>query len=220
MLSNKGYGYVFPLYLYEKPEGLFANGTELIKTENFTKAFRQFIDQHYHTHYPPEEILGYIYAVLHSPTYRAKYAEFLKIDFPRIPFTKDGETFETLSKLGWQLVQAHLLHEIPASDLGAYGGEGDNTVIKPDYRKTPDSERLYINKTQYFEPVPEAVYRFQIGGYQVLDKYLKDRKGRTLTLSEVKNIKQIIKVLAFTIEQMHKIDEISSEWIWKSLFII
>ena len=212
-LFRRGNNACIPLYLYEKPEGLFANGAELIKSENFTPEFRQFVDRLYRKRYAPEDVLGYTYAILHSPTYRAKYAEFLKIDFPRIPFTEDGATLEALSNLGWQLIQAHLLNEIPAYDLGSYEGEGDDAVIKPDYRKTPDSERLYINTTQYFEPVPEEVYRFQIGGYQVLDKYLKDRKGRTLTLSEVKNIKNIIKVLAFTIDQMRKIDEISNEWI-------
>lgn len=212
-VGNQTAEYCCPLYLYEQPEGLFGNNIEVIKTENFTKAFRQFLDQHYHKHYTPEEIVGYIYAVLHSPTYRSKYAEFLKIDFPRIPFTPDPIIFETLSTLGWRLIQAHVMHEIPACDLGQYHGEGNHEVIKPEYRKTQAYERLYINPTQYFAPVPETVYHFQIGGYQVLDKYLKDRRNRTLTLSEVKTVRNIVKILAFTLDQMRKIDDATRTWI-------
>lgn len=228
---RRGGPLIFPLFHYQQSIGLFAPSTEqsvLSKIENFTKDFRQFIDRHYQQPFPPETILGYIYAVLHSPTYRAKYAEFLKIDFPRIPFIKDLTGFEHLSRLGWQLIQAHLLKEIPAYNLGAYQGDGDHTVGKPEYRPPPHSSpdsgegareglggsgRLYINATQYFAPVPEAVYRFQIGGYQVLDKYLKDRKGRALSLSEVKNISQVVNVLAFTLDQMQKIDEMTKTWI-------
>ena len=203
--------YVFPLYLY-KQEDLLNNGNSA-KHENFSFAFRQFIDERYGKHYAPEEIFGYIYAMLYSPTYRAKYAEFLKIDFPRLPFPETREAFEQLSNLGWQLIQAHLLKEIPAYNIGQYAGDGNNEVVKPDYRKYAEHERLYINATQYFDHVPEAVYRFQVGGYQVLDKYLKDRKDRALTLSDVKTLRNTIKALAFTLEQMQQIDDATKEWI-------
>lgn len=203
--------YVFPLYLY-KQEDLLNNGNSA-KHENFSLAFRQFIDERYGKHYAPEEILGYIYAMLYSPTYRAKYADFLKIDFPRIPFPETRETFEQLSSLGWQLIQAHLLKEIPAYNIGQYLGDGNNEVVKPEYRKNAEYERLYVNQTQYFDHVPEAVYRFQIGGYQALDKYLKDRKERVLTLTDVKTLRNTIKALAFTLEQMQTIDDATKEWI-------
>ena len=144
--------------------------------------FRAFIDLKYGHHYEPEEILGYIYAVLHSPAYRQKYAEFLKIDFPRIPFVDDRPTFEKLAALGWRLVQAHLLRDIPAQPRVEIT-RGPGAVDQPAYN-APE-QRLYINPQQYFAPVPPDVWNFHIGGYQVLDKYLKSRKGRELSLDEI-----------------------------------
>jgi len=175
------------------------------RVENFAPEFRAFIDRKYGHHYKPEEILGYIYAVLHSPTYRQKYAEFLKIDFPRIPFVDDRRTFEKLAALGRQLVQAHLLKDIPAT-LKVDVTKGSDVVEKPVYAAA--QQRLYFNAEQYFAPVPEDVWNFHIGGYQVLDKYLKSRKGRELSLDEKENIMNVIKVLRFTIDRMQQIDEI------------
>jgi type I restriction-modification system DNA methylase subunit len=210
LVSNKTRerGYILPLYLYPQKSDLFTkadpfDGKE--RTENFSPAFRKFIDDRYGRRYEPEQILGYIYAVLHSTTYRSKYLEFLKIDFPRIPFVADVATFEKLSMLGWQLVQAHLLKEIPAMpevDIN----KGNMQVEKPVYDEK--RQRLYINRDQYFSPVPQDVWEFYIGGYQVLDKYLKSRKGREFTLDEIENVQNIVKVLAFTITQMQKIDEV------------
>ena len=150
---------LFPLYLYspvggrEKPKsGLFEKDDPFegkARIENLSPKFRAFIDAKYPHHYSPEEILGYIYAVLHSPTYRETYLDFLKIDFPRIPFVDTREAFETLSQLGSELIQAHLLKTIPDSltvDIIA----GDFKVEKPHY--DPQHERLRINKTQYFSP--------------------------------------------------------------------
>ena len=162
------------------------------------------MDNKYKHRYSPEDILGYVYAVLHSPTYRQKYQDFLKIDFPRIPFVAECETFEALSKLGWELVQTHLLKSVP-QELNVDVTPGDFRVEKPAY--DAQRERLHINTTQYFSPVPQDVWEFHIGGYQVLDKYLKSRKGRTLSLDEIENIQNVISVLRFTIDQMQRIDE-------------
>jgi len=203
---------IFPLYLFNFPEdkkpktALFEaddkfNGKDRI--ENFAPEFRAFIDQKYGHHYEPKEILGYIYAVLHSPAYRRKYAEFLKIDFPRIPFVADRQTFAALAQLGWALVQAHLLKEIPATPQVEVT-KGSDLVAKPLYHAL--EQRLYINPQQYFAPVPEDVWNFHIGGYQVLDKYLKSRKDRKLSLDELENVMNVIKVLRFTLDQMQKID--------------
>ena len=148
--------------------------------------FRAFIDARYEHHYTPEEILGYIYAVLHAPTYRSHYAEFLRIEFPRVPFPEIAEDFETLSVLGWALVQAHLLRELPRKGLADYHGKGDHTVEAVRY--SPEEQAVWINKTQCFKPVPQAVWEFHIGGYQVLDKYLKSRKGRMLSLDEINHV--------------------------------
>ena len=124
------------------------------RIENLSSDFRAFLDARYEHHYTPEEILGYIYAVLHAPTYRTRYAEFLRIDFPRVPFPESAEDFEMLSKLGWALVQAHLLRELPRRKLAAYHGKGDHTVEAVRY--SPEEQTISINETQFFKPVPQA----------------------------------------------------------------
>jgi predicted helicase len=154
-------------------------------------------------HCTPEEILGYIYAVLHAHAYRTRYAEFLRIDFPRIPFPESADDFEKLSLLGWALVQAHLLRELPRRKLADYQGRGDNSVESVTYAE----QAISINKNQFFKRVPQAVWEFQIGGYRVLDKYLKSRKGRMLSLDEINHVSAIADSVAFTIEQMERIDE-------------
>ncbi len=234
-LFRRGGEVVFPLYLYETEEeykqrmnkangqmGLFAATEEYKpKKENFKPEFREFIDKKWIAApsarndrvYTPEEILGYIYAVMHSQTYREKYLEFLKIDFPRIPFTDSQETFEKLSKLGLELMQKHLLEGV--SKTNSYTGNGSDVIEKSGNANDPfwANNRLYINKVQYFESVSEEVYNFQIGGYMVLEHYLKDRKGRKLSLDEIENIEKVIKVLGFTINQMQKIDDLTKDWI-------
>lgn len=186
--------YAYPLRL--------SDGSE----ENLTPAFRDFLDVRYGQHYDPEQILGYIYAVLHAPTYRSRYAEFLRIDFPRIPFAGTPEQFEALSVLGWDLIQTHLLKTVPRSKprLGDYTGKGDHTVEAVRY--SPQEATVWINKTQGFANVPQAVWDFHIGGYQVIDKYLKSRKGRTLNLDEQTHVGNIAESLNLTIAQMAKID--------------
>jgi predicted helicase len=190
-------GFLFPLYLYPI-DGKCA--------ENLSLNFRTFIDARYEHHYSPEEILGYVYAVLHAPIYRTRYAEFLRIDFPRIPFPELADDFEKLSKLGWALMQVHLLRELPRKGFAVYSGKGDHTVEAVRY--SPEEKAVWINKTQSFKPVPQNVWDFHIGGYQVIDKYLKSRKGRALSLDEINHISAIADSLAFTIGQMAKIDEV------------
>ena len=215
LVSNRSReaNYVFPLYRYPTSERAKEPADTLLednpfehkeRIENFSQKFRAFINANYQHPYSPEDILGYIYAVLHSPTYRQKYLDFLKTDFPRIPFVDDRTAFETLSQLGWGLLQAHLLKSIPAT-LNVDVTGGDFKIEKPRY--DPQGERLHINKQQYFRPVPADVWNFHIGGYQVLDKYLKSRKSRTLSLDEIENVQNIVNVLRFTIEQMERIDE-------------
>jgi len=189
-------GFLFPLYLYSD---------ENTKSENLSPAFRTFLDSTYDHHYSAEEVLGYIYSVLYSPSYRTQYSDLLRIDFPRIPFPENAADFEAMSKLGWALVEAHLLREIPATKLAQYHGKGDHIVEAVRY--APAEQAVWINKTQCFKPVPEAVWNFHIGGYQVLEKYLKSRKGRTLALDEINHVASVADSLAFTGAQMAKIDK-------------
>ncbi|MGJ0396423.1 MAG: type ISP restriction/modification enzyme [Methylocystis sp.] len=189
--------YCFPIWL-------FRDGNK--PSENISSAFRDFIDAHYDGHhYEAEEILGYIYAILHAPTYRRRYAEFLRIDFPRVPFAEKREDFEKLSKLGTELIEAHLLRKFPRCGLADYHGRGDDSVEKPRYVEA--EARVLINETQSFAPVPKNVWEFHIGGYQVLDKYLKSRKGRRLSLDEINHVAAVADTLAFTIDQMARIDD-------------
>ena len=183
---------------------------EYDRIENINSDFRNYIYKFYKTEYSIERIINYIYAILHSPTYRTKYAEFLKRDFPGIPFTPDKKIFEELSDLGWQLIQAHLLKHPDVKDHTNvdFKGAGNEIVDKPVW----NSGKLFINKTQWFERVTKEVYEFYIGGYQVLDKYLKDRKGRSIQ-KEIYHICYIIQSLQFTINQMKVIDTKTSSWI-------
>jgi predicted helicase len=170
----------------------------------FRRNFRSFIDSHYEHHYAPEEILGYIYAALHAPAYRTRYAEFLRIDFARVPFPESADDFERLSELGWELVQVHLLRQLPRKGLAKYHGKGDHTVESVRY--SPQEHMISVNKTQFFKPLPQVVWDFHVGGHQVLDKYLKSRKGRELSLDEINHVAAVADSLAFTIDQMAKID--------------
>ncbi len=157
------------------------------------------------TNYQPsgEEVFYYIYAVLHSPTYREKYIEFLKIDFPKIPFVKSLAVFQKLSKLGEKLANAHLLNEIPAQNIGEYPEKGTNEVTKIEWA----NNCLYFNQKQFFGKVSEDIFNFKIGSYQVLAKYLKERKQQILSTAELERIIQIINIINFTLKQMEEIDE-------------
>jgi predicted helicase len=154
--------------------------------------------------FAPIDLLDYIYAVLHSPSYREKYKEFLKIDFPRIPYPENEETFWKLVSKGGELRQIHLM-ESPILDKNEYyfPVEGSNEVEKPEYK----GGRVYINKDQYFENVPEISWNFYIGGYQPAQKWLKDRKGRVLTFDDIQHYQKIIKALLETDRVMREIDE-------------
>lgn len=166
--------------------------------------------------FAPIDILDYFYAVLHSPTYREKYKEFLKIDFPRVPYPKDKETFWKLVNLGAQIRQIHLL-ESPVVEkyITQYPIDGDNVVTKPRYVPiSEDSETLgkvYINDTQYFNNVPKTAWEFYIGGYQPAQKWLKDRKDRKLEFEDILHYQKIIVALFETDRLMKEIDKIALE---------
>jgi predicted helicase len=153
----------------------------------------------------PEDILDYIYAFLHAPSYREKYAELLKSDFPRVPYPNDKETFWKLVPLGTRLRELHLLtHPDIRQAITTFPEAGDDTVTKPAYK----DGRVYINEDQYWDGVPEAVWNFYVGGYQPAQKYLKDRKDKKLTSDEFANYERMIVSLNETIKVMTEIDEV------------
>ncbi len=150
----------------------------------------------------PEDIFDYIYGVLHSPAYRAKYKEFLKVDFPRIPYPKNKEEFEHYKDCGHRLRELHLMHNVPKSPV-TFEGFGNYEVTQL-VRK---EDNVYINDKQYFTNVPQVAWEFYIGGYQPAQKWLKDRKGRMLDTADIKHYENIISVLLETDRIMKQIDE-------------
>jgi predicted helicase len=154
--------------------------------------------------FAPIDILDYIYAILHSPTYREKYKEFLKIDFPRIPYPLNQDTFWKLVKLGGEIRQIHLLESpVVEKSISKYPITGDNIVGKIKYEKG----NVFINETQYFEGVPEVAWNFYIGGYQPAQKWLKDRKDRELQIDDIRHYLKIIVALNETDRLMKEIDK-------------
>lgn len=187
--------YYHPLYLYSH------DGT---RTPNLNPEIVATIEK-ITGHTAPEDIFDYIYAVLHSPGYREKYKEFLKIDFPRAPYPKDKKTFKKLVTLGTELRSLHLLESRKVSHfITIFPVAGSDIVEKITYKEG----NVYINKEQYFGNVPEIAWNFYIGGYQPAQKWLKDRKGRTLTNEDIEHYQKIIVVLTETDRIMKEIDKI------------
>ncbi len=154
----------------------------------------------------PEDIFHYTYAVFHSPGYRSRYAEFLKIDFPRLPLTGCLELFRALAQLGGELVALHLLESPKVNAfITRFVGDGDNSIPK---KPIWQDGAVWINTTQRFEGVPEAVWNFHVGGYQVCEKWLKDRKGRTLSGDDITHYQRVVVALNETIRLMAEIDEV------------
>src|SRR5574344_1013630 len=215
----RGGGLVFPLYVYSETNGQQTieqsqERTPNLKAEIVNQIAEQlgltFTNEKETTEntFAPIDILDYIYAVLHSPSYREKYREFLKIDFPRVPYPADKDTFWQLVKLGGEIRQIHLL-ESPTVEkyITQYPIDGDNVVIKPNYQ----NGKVYINDTQYFENVPETAWNFYIGGYQPAQKWLKDRKGIELGFEDIMHYNKIIVALTETDRLMKEIDKIEIE---------
>ncbi len=205
-LFRRGGELVFPLYVYSdlSKKDLFSEHETGEKKPNIKTELFEELKTNFKKEVTPEEIFYYIYAVLYSNIYRTKYAEFLKIDFPRVPFTKDYKLFIQLGKLGKQLADLHLLKSKELDKtISKFPIDGNNKVEKPKY----ENDKVWINKEQYFDGIKEEVWQYQIGGYQVCEKWLKDRKGRTLTLDEIKTYCKIVTALSKTIEIQNEIDK-------------
>ncbi|MFA6601431.1 MAG: type ISP restriction/modification enzyme [Candidatus Paceibacterota bacterium] len=157
----------------------------------------------------PEDIFDYIYAVLHSPTYREKYKEFLKIDFPRVPYPKDTGSFKSLVALGKELRELHLMESPKLNDYAKLTSfpEAGNDMVEAKYPKY-ENGKVFINKTQYFGGVPEIAWNFYIGGYQPAQKWLKDRRERKLTSDDIIHYQKLVMVLVETGRVMGEIDKI------------
>ena len=165
--------------------------------------------------FAPIDILDYIYAVLHSPTYREKYKEFLKIDFPRVPYPDNIEMFRQLVILGGELRQIHLLESPKVEEyITSYPKDGENRITtkigKKDWELFDVENqlgRIWINDEQYFDKIPLVVWEFYIGGYQPAQKWLKDRKERILNYEDILHYQKIIVALYETDRIMTEIDK-------------
>ncbi len=187
--------YLFPLYLYTAEE----------RRPNINPSILAELENRYGVRILPEEIFSYVYGLTYSTQYREKYAQFLRIDFPRVPFPDDYETFATLFGLGLEMVELHLMRKsLPVTVK--FDIEGTNQVESVKYKEG----KVFINKTQYFEGIPEEVWQFKIGGYPVLAKWLKYRK--TLSSHEVEHAIQIVEIIKETIRIMKEIDH-STAWV-------
>ncbi|MCM8784071.1 MAG: hypothetical protein NC818_04790 [Candidatus Omnitrophica bacterium] len=203
-----GSGYLFPLYLYPDSDkkDLFAIAGE-IKSPNLSKELLKILCDAFKKEPKPEEIFYYIYAILYANTYRAKYAEFLKTDFPRIPFTKDVEVFKEMAGLGKELVELHLLKSKKLDkSIAKFPAKDGCKVEKREYKEK--EERIYINDKQYFSGVAKEVWNYYIGGYQVLDKWLKEREDRVLSDDDIAHFLKVIAALSHTIELQKGIDKL------------
>ncbi|MCD6416439.1 MAG: N-6 DNA methylase [Planctomycetes bacterium] len=215
MVSNltRERGYLLPLYL--DPDASKNNLWEHLhesaeRAPNLNTHALAALKDAYGREPSPEEIFHYVYAVLYAPAYREKYAEFLKIDFPRIPFTADYGLFEKLAALGSRLAQLHLLSSGELDPpLARFHGEGDDRVARTKgkgFRYEAEDERVYINADQHFAPVPRDLWEYRIGGYQVLHKWLKDRRERRLSLEEIKTYCRVVTAIRYTIDAQGEID--------------
>ena len=211
-IFRRGGGTVFPLYLYpvaishtlidDTPYPGTPGGRRPNLSPAFIDAMSMMLKMRFvpdgkgdlHATFGPEDVFDYLFAVLHAPTYRARYADFLKIDFPRVPLPESADLFRALCPLGARLVSLHLLEQ-PGNARPAYPIAGDNSVDRAAYQRG----RVSINAAQYFDDVPPDVWAYHIGGYQLCHKWLKDRKGRTLSYGDIQHYRRIIATIAETI---------------------
>jgi len=212
--QTKETSYIFPLYLYlegdivdgiRMPDKKAPNLNEAIVKEISQRIGLQFTGEKEETEntFAPIDILDYIYAILHSPSYRERYKEFLKIDFPCVPYPENAEQFWKLVELGGKLRRLHLMEDVkPQEGLANYPVNGSNEIEKPEY----ENDKVWINDKQYFDHVLPEAWNFYIGGYQPAQKWLKDRKGRTLNFEDIRHYQKIIRVLKETGEVMKEID--------------
>ncbi|MFZ4545291.1 MAG: type ISP restriction/modification enzyme [Saprospiraceae bacterium] len=209
----------FPLYIYPEFNGQQTTDQTIVRVPNLNMEFVSKISKSLELtftnekednskSFAPLDLLDYIYAVLYSPSYREKYKEFLKIDFPKVPYATDADKFWKLVVLGKELREIHLLESPKVEEyITGYPEEGDNIVGKPTYK----DGSVYINETQYFSNVKEVAWNFYIGGYQPAQKWLKDRKDRELSYDDILHYQKIIVALTETDRIMKEIDEVGVE---------
>jgi predicted helicase len=210
--SAKGIIYQFPLFCYPDADkhDLFSQKEPGERIPNLAPKLVEALKSASKKDPSPEQIFHYIYAVLYSNAYRKKYGEFLKTDFPRIPFTKDYKLFKELAQKGEELVELHLLKSKKlAKPISKCEGIGDLRVVKVTYDQ--NNARVNINPEKWFTGIPLEIWEYHIGGYQIAEKWLKDRKGRVLSSEEVSHYARIVTAISETITIQQSLDDLLAE---------
>jgi predicted helicase len=221
IISSLDNASIFPLYLYPTNTPTLFDSTPTNApgkrkpnlSPEFITQFSQKLDLEFISDgkgdktktFGPEDIFNYIYAIFHAPIYRQRYAEFLKIDFPRVPLTANAALFWELVIKGDKLVKYHLMKET-GTEISTYPIPGSDIVEQVKYHE--NHQQIWINAEQYFDQVPQQIWNFYIGGYQVCQKWLKDRKGRQLNFDDINHYQNIISIISETIKIMENIDQI------------
>jgi len=211
-LFYRGGSQNFPLYTYPDTDrdDLFSQHGLGERVHNLAPKLIEALKSAYKKDPSPEQIFHYIYALLYSNAYRKKYSEFLKTDFPRIPFTKDYKLFNKLAEKGEELVELHLLKSQKLiRPIAKCEGPGDLRVEKVTYDQ--NKTRVHINPDKWFTGIPPEVWEYHIGGYQVSEKWLKDRKGRMLSSEEVSHYARVVTAIAETITIQRSLDVLFGE---------
>jgi predicted helicase len=212
--KTKEFNSLFPLYIYSTPsieKEVKITGFDKIhehRKPNINYEFISKLEQNIGYTPTPEAIFYYIYAIFHSPAYRSRYAEFLKTDFPRVPLTRNVNLFRQLGELGEQLVNLQLMKSTILNETTSqFSNNGGGCIIDAGHPKHENGKVVINNQKDGFMDVPEAVWNFHIGSYQVCHKWLKDRKGRTLSQDDIEHYQKIVVALEQSIDLMAKIDE-------------
>jgi predicted helicase len=204
--------YFFPLYTHPQTSrhDLFSQNDPGKRVSNLAPKLIEALKSAFKRKPSPEQIFHYIYALLYSNAYRKKYAEFLKADFPRVPFTKDQSLFYKLAEKGEELVELHLLKSKKlAKPIAKCEGSGDLRVDKIIYDR--NKALVHINPEKWFTGIPPEVWEYHIGGYQVSEKWLKDRKGKELSSEEVAHYARVVTAIAETITIQQSLDDLFGE---------
>ncbi|WP_028083480.1 type ISP restriction/modification enzyme [Dolichospermum circinale] len=225
IISSLDNASIFPLYLYPTNTPTLFDSTPTNApgerkpnlSPEFITQFSQKLDLEFISDgkgdktktFGPEDIFNYIYAIFHAPIYRQRYAEFLKIDFPRVPLTANAALFWELVIKGDKLVKYHLMKET-GTEISTYPIPGSDLVEQVKYHE--NHQQIWINAEQYFDQVPQQIWNFYIGGYQVCQKWLKDRKGRQLNFDDISHYQNIISIISETINIMENIDQIIDKY--------
>ena len=199
---------VAPLYVYERQKSDLFGTTEGARRENLSDGFVAALTEAQGREVTPEDTLAYLYAVLYTPGYRARYADFLRRDFPRVPLTSNPKLFARLVELGHELIGLHTLQTVPPRITGyPVAGTGEVVKVRFGIEAGAHAGKVWINDAQYFDAVPQAVWDMHIGGYRVAEKWLKDRRGRLLTYDDITHYQNVVAALARTLAIQTELDD-------------